>query len=168
MKVITYGNPVLRKKARKIKNIDKNIVMLSKEMLKIMETNEPQGIGLAGPQVGISIAIFVYKLDDDQGVVINPEIIYREGSKVAEEGCLSIPGVYGPVERAERIIVRGLNIKGKRMEWHLSGLKARVFQHETDHLHGILFTDYIKEIDKLEVEEGYELPPQLIDRFREK
>ncbi len=166
MKVITYGNPVLRKRARKIKNIDKKIIMLSSEMLKIMETNKPQGIGLAAPQVGISIAMFVYKLDDDQGIVINPEIIHKKGKATTEEGCLSIPGIYGPVERAEEITVRGLNIKGKRIEWHLSGLKARVFQHETDHLHGILFTDYIKDIDKLEVEEGYELPKQLLERFK--
>jgi len=167
MRIATYGNPVLRKKARKIKNVDKKIIELTREMLKIMEKNEPQGIGLAAPQVGISIALFVYELDDDKGVVINPHIIYKKSKAIAEEGCLSVPGVYGPVKRAKEIIVKGLNIKGKKFEMRLNGLKARVFQHETDHLKGIIFTDYIDSLENLTVEEGYELPEKLLERFKE-
>ncbi|MCD6426747.1 MAG: peptide deformylase [Caldisericaceae bacterium] len=166
MKVITYGNPVLRKKAKKVKNIDKEIVSLTKKMFETMRTNEPQGVGLAAPQVGIPIALFVYELDDDKGVVINPEILERKGKETGEEGCLSVPGVFAPVDRAEEVVVRAINLKGKRIVLKIKGFKARVFQHEIDHLNGILFTDYVNEIDKFEVEEGYELPDKLIERFK--
>ncbi len=165
MKVIIYGNPVLRKKAKKIKNIDKNITQLIKEMFKIMHTNTPQGIGLAAPQIGISIALFVYELDNDRGALINPEIIEKKGQEVGEEGCLSVPGIFGPVNRAEEVVASALNMKGKKVFLKANGLKARVFQHETDHLNGILFTDYISNMEKLEVEEGYELPQKLIERL---
>lgn len=166
MKVITYGNPVLRKKAKKVKNIDKEIVSLTKKMFETMRTNKPQGVGLAAPQVGIPIALFVYELDDDKGVVINPEILERKGKETGEEGCLSVPGVFAPVDRAEEVVVRAINLKGKRIVLKIKGFKARVFQHEIDHLNGILFTDYVNEIDKFEVEEGYELPDKLIERFK--
>lgn len=168
MRVITYGNPVLRKKAKKVKNIDKTIIQLVENMFSIMHTNVPQGIGLAAPQIGIPIALFVYGLDDDEGVMINPKILEKNGKEIGEEGCLSVPGVFGPVERAESIVVTALNIKGKKITARLSGLKARVVQHETDHLNGILFTDYIDDISKLNVEEGYELPEKLIERLKEK
>jgi peptide deformylase len=166
MKVITYGNPILRKKAKKIKNIDKNILNLVDNMFKTMHTNEPQGVGLAAPQVGIPIALFIYELDDDKGVIINPEIIEKKGKESGEEGCLSVPGVFGPVERATEIVVKAINIKGKRIVLKVKGFKARVFQHETDHLNGILFTDYIDDLEKLSVEEGYELPEKLAERFK--
>jgi peptide deformylase len=168
MKVITYGNPVLRKKAKKIKNIDKSIVELSNKMFEIMHTNEPQGIGLAAPQIGISIAFFIYELDDDKGVIINPRIIEKNGKEIGEEGCLSVPGVFAPVERAESIVISAINLKGKKITLSVSGLKARVFQHETDHLNGILFTDYISDIEHLSVEEGYEIPEKLIERLNKK
>ncbi len=168
MRVITYGNPVLRKKAKKVKNIDKTIIQLVENMFSIMHTNVPQGIGLAAPQIGIPIALFVYGLDDDEGVMINPKILEKNGKEIGEEGCLSVPGVFGPVERAESIVVTALNIKGKKITARLSGLKARVVQHETDHLNGILFTDYIDDASKLNVEEGYELPEKLIERLKEK
>ena len=168
MKVITYGNPVLRKKAKKVKNIDRSIIQLVEDMFSIMHTNVPQGIGLAAPQVGIPVALFVYGLDDDEGVMINPKIVEKNGKEIGEEGCLSVPGVFGPVERAESIVVTALNIKGKKITARLSGLKARVVQHEADHLNGILFTDYIDNVSKLNVEEGYELPEKLIERLKEK
>ncbi len=166
MKVITYGNPVLRKKAKNIKSIDKDIVNLIDEMFKIMHTNVPQGIGLAAPQVGISIALFVYELDDERGVLINPKILEKKGKEIGEEGCLSVPGIFGPVARAEEIVVTALNLKGKKITINAKGLKARVIQHEIDHLKGILFTDYIDDISKLEIEEGYELPDKLVERFK--
>ncbi len=165
MKVITYGNPVLRKKAKKIKNIDKSIIELVNKMFETMRANEPQGVGLAAPQVGVPIALFIYELDDDKGVLINPEVIEKKGEDVDEEGCLSVPGVFGPVKRAEEVVVKAINIKGKRIVLKLKGFKARVFQHEIDHLKGILFTDYIDELEKLEVEEGFELPEKLVERL---
>jgi peptide deformylase len=166
MKILTYGHPVLRKKASKIKTIDKETILLSERLFKEMENNVPKGIGLAATQVGYGISLFVYEIDDDKGVVINPEILVKKGHEVAEEGCLSVPGVYGPVERALEVVVRALDIKGKKVEMHVVGLKARVFQHEIDHLNGILFTDYINDINNLSVEDGFEIPEKLLERLK--
>ncbi len=166
MKILIYGNPKLRTKASKVKIIDKDILLLSEKMFREMERNVPKGIGLAATQVGLNISLFVYTLDDDRGVVINPEILSKKGKEVGEEGCLSVPGVYGPVERALEIVVRGLDIKGKKFEMHLNGLKARVFQHEIDHLNGIIFTDYINDINTISVEEGFEIPEKLFERLK--
>ncbi|MGB9694420.1 MAG: peptide deformylase [Caldisericaceae bacterium] len=168
MKIYTYGNPILRKKAKRIKNIDKALLETIDSMFRTMEESSPKGVGLAATQVGLNIALFVYKLDDDEGVVINPEIIDRSGSEIGEEGCLSVPGIYAPIERAEKVIVRGIDGKGNRVKYEVTGLKARVFQHETDHLNGILFTDYVDSIDNLYVEEGHEVPEELIEKILEK
>ncbi len=167
MKILLYGNPFLRKKAQKVKKIDKNIETLIEEMFKVMRESNPRGVGLAAIQVGVPLSLFVYELDEnDKGVVINPEILLRSGSDVDEEGCLSLPGVYGAVERAGEIVVRALDMKGRKVEYHLTGLKARVFQHEIDHLRGVVFTDYIDKIDQLSVDEGFELPEALLEKFR--
>lgn len=166
MKIYTYGNPILRKKAKKITNIDKNFEKIVKEMFKTMRSTHPRGIGLAAVQVGIDKSFFIYEIEDDKGVVINPEILERTGEpEKEEEGCLSVPGVYGVVERPSKIVVRYIDLSGKKHEETLVGLKARVFQHEIDHLNGIIFTDYIDDISKLEVEEGYELPEELVKRY---
>jgi len=168
MKIYTYGNPILRKKAKRVKNIDKTITEIVKEMFRTMEESTPKGVGLAATQVGLAISLFVYKLDDDEGVIINPEIIDKRGNEIGEEGCLSVPGIYAPVNRAEKVIMKGIDIKGNRVHFEISGLKARVFQHETDHLNGIIFTDYVDNIDNLSVEEGHEVPEELIERILKK
>ncbi len=165
MKIYTYGNPVLRKKSKKVRNIDKETLQIVKDMFDTMEQTTPKGIGLAAIQVGVPIAIFIYKLEDDSGAIINPEIIERSGQELGEEGCLSVPGIYAPIERAEKILVKGIDLKGRRFETELLGIKARVFQHEIDHLNGIIFTDYINELEVLSVEEGYEVPEELIDKL---
>ena len=169
MKIYTYGHPVLRKKAKKVTKIDKETEKIIKDMFETMRTNFPKGIGLAATQVGVTYAFFIYELEDDKGVVINPEILEkRKELEPEEEGCLSVPGVYGIVERPSEIVVRYMDMDGKVHEEILQGLKARVFQHETDHLNGIIFTDYIDSIEKLEVEEGFELPKALIERYLSK
>jgi peptide deformylase len=168
MKIYTYGNPILRKKAKKIKNIDKELIDIVRKMLNTIVQSSPKGVGLAATQVGLTISLFVYKLDDDEGAVINPEIVDRQGSEIGEEGCLSVPGIYAPVKRAVKIVVKGIDLKGNRMQVEVSGMKARVFQHEIDHLNGIIFTDYVDNIDNLSVEEGHEVPEELIDRILKK
>lgn len=168
MKIYTYGNPLLRKKAKRVRNIDKATIEIVKEMFKTMEQSIPRGVGLAATQVGLPISLFIYKLDDDEGVVINPEIIDRKGNEIGEEGCLSVPGIYAPVGRAEKIVMKGIDIKGNRVKFEISSLKARVFQHETDHLNGVIFTDYVDNIDNLFVEEGHEVPEELIERILKK
>jgi peptide deformylase len=166
MKIYVYGSPVLRKKAAKITKVDKKLEKIIHDMFITMENNEPRGVGLAATQVGLLQAFFVYELEDDKGVVINPEIVEKRGeTEKDEEGCLSVPGVYGIVERPTEIVVTYLDLNGKRHEEVISGLKARIFQHETDHLNGIIFTDYINDIEELEVEDGYELPEALVKKY---
>ena len=166
MKIYVYGSPILRKKAAKITKVDKKLEKIIHDMFITMENNEPRGVGLAATQVGLLQAFFVYELEDDKGVVINPEIVEKRGeTEKDEEGCLSVPGVYGIVERPTEIVVTYLDLNGKRHEEVISGLKARIFQHETDHLNGIIFTDYIDDIEELEVEDGYELPEALVKKY---
>lgn len=166
MKIYVYGSPVLRKKAAKITKVDKKLEKIIHDMFITMENNEPRGVGLAATQVGLLQAFFVYELEYDKGVVINPEIVEKRGeTEKDEEGCLSVPGVYGIVERPTEIVVTYLDLNGKRHEEVISGLKARIFQHETDHLNGIIFTDYIDDIEELEVEDGYELPEALVKKY---
>ena len=166
MKIYVYGSPILRKKAAKITKVDKKLEKIIHDMFITMENNEPRGVGLAATQVGLLQAFFIYELEEDKGVVINPEIIEKRGeTEKDEEGCLSVPGVYGIVERPTEIVVTYLDLNGKRHEEVISGLKARIFQHETDHLNGIIFTDYIDDIEELEVEDGYELPEALVKKY---
>ena len=166
MKIYIYGSPILRKKATKITKVDKKLEKVIHDMFITMEHNEPRGVGLAATQIGLLQSFFVYELEDDKGVVINPEIIEKRGeAEKDEEGCLSVPGVYGMVERPTEIVITYLDLNGKRHEEVVSGLKARIFQHETDHLNGIIFTDYIDDIEELEVEDGYELPEALVKKF---
>lgn len=169
MKIYTYGHPILRKKAKKITKLDKDLEKVINEMFKTMRLNVPKGIGLAATQIGLIHSFFVYELEEDKGVVINPEILEkRKDTEIEEEGCLSVPHVYGLVERPKEIVVRYIDLDGRLHEEVVKDLKARVFQHEIDHLNGIIFTDYIDSIEKLEVEEGFELPKSLLERFLSK
>ena len=144
MRILKYGNPVLRLKANPIKEIDDKIHDLVKKMFKSMQENE--GIGLAAPQIAESIALFVIDMglieeDGQPMAVINPEIVDKQGENVFEEGCLCIPGIREEVKRPEKIHVKYLDINGNHHDEEISGLKARVFQHEIDHLNGVLFVD---------------------------
>ncbi|MFW6256537.1 MAG: peptide deformylase [Bacillota bacterium] len=144
------GDPVLRTKAKKVEEITDKTLNLIDDMIKTMQYND--GIGLAAPQVGMSRRIIVIQEDEESEPfeMINPEITFREGKKVAEEGCLSIPEKRGLVSRAEQIKVEGLNRKNEEISYTVSGLLARVFQHEIDHLDGILFTDKLFEVGETE------------------
>lgn len=161
---LTYeGNPVLRKKAQPVRVVDSLLAQLLDDMVETMVANN--GIGLAAPQVGISKRFMVADIRDGNPPVkmVNPRIVERSGSVVGVEGCLSIPNIYGDVERAERVVVKGLNEKGKAVTIDAEGLLARVIQHEVDHLDGKLFTDFatnIRVVTPAQLEEaekeGYE------------
>jgi peptide deformylase len=154
MKIIYDGNPTLRKKAQPVKVVDSLVSQLLDDMVETMHKNS--GIGLAAPQVGISKRIIVVDLggeDDEIIKMVNPRIVERNGSVLGLEGCLSIPHVYGEVERAESVVVKGLDERGKPMKVDASGLLARVFQHEVDHLDGKLFTDVAVNVRKYTPEE---------------
>ncbi|MBN2796730.1 MAG: peptide deformylase [Clostridia bacterium] len=145
------SDPVLRKNSRVVEKIDDRIKVLVEDMIETMY--EADGVGLAAPQIGILKRVIVIDLYDDTGVkvLINPEIIRQEGQYLDAEGCLSIPGVSGMVERPEITVVKGLNLEGEEIIIEGEGLLSRALCHEIDHLNGILFTD--KMIEEL-VEEA--------------
>ncbi|MDR2701924.1 MAG: peptide deformylase [Spirochaetaceae bacterium] len=152
MEVLTLENKLdsekdrlLRQKAVPVKNIDNEIRKIAENMLKIM--HEGKGVGLAGPQVGLLKRIFVTHAEGDgPRVFINPSIIWTSQEQVNyEEGCLSLPGVYAEVKRPGKIKIQAWNEKGRAFTLDLTGLLARVVQHEYDHLEGVLFIDRINE-----------------------
>jgi len=143
LNICTYPDPVLKKKAEDVSDIDQMLCNLIKDMTDTMYS--APGIGLAAPQVGVSSRLVV--IDHSLGqrrlplVMINPRIIYAEGTAYEEEGCLSLPDAYGQVKRARKVEVEFIDPKGKEMRMVAEDMLARVFQHEIDHLEGILFID---------------------------
>ncbi len=154
--IVQIGDPVLRRKAHKINQIDRDIRLLADDMVETLR--DSGGVGLAAPQVGESIRMIVVEYPEDDSVedshmktykVINPEIIWRsEETVTGSEGCLSIPGYVGNVERNESIKVKGLSVFGRPLKINASGWLARIFQHEIDHLEGICYIDRATEIFK--------------------
>jgi peptide deformylase len=144
-KVIVLGNPILRQKAKPVRQITKAERQLIDDLLETMDAHE--GVGLAAPQVGILQRIFVARWEGETFVLVNPEIEWRSKETVAGmEGCLSIPGVQGKVVRHEQIRVRALNADGNPIVLQPEGWLARIFQHEMDHLDGILILDRTDEL----------------------
>lgn len=151
LKILTYGNPVLREKAKEISNINKKIEDLAQSMVKTMHA--APGIGLAAPQVSqslrlITIDLSVGEKNQDLIILINPEIIHKEGESVLEEGCLSIPDINEKITRPSRIVVKGIDLHGKEKTLEAEDLLARVFCHEIDHLNGKLFIDHLSPLAK--------------------
>lgn len=144
----TYKEDILRKKSRKVDVVNNRIKILIEDMLDTMY--EADGVGLAAPQIGILKRVIVVDIADGSGPValINPEILYSEGSTVEEEGCLSVPNEIGSVERPQKVRVRALNSEGEKIEIEAEDLFARALCHEIDHLDGILFTDKIIESEE--------------------
>lgn len=144
----TYGDPVLRDKNKEVEKIDDNIREILDGMVETMR--DISGIGLAAPQVGINLRMFV--VEAEEGVVkkvINPEFFeYSKQCVDHEEGCLSVPGIHKKVKRPESLKVKYLNENGESVEEELEDLWARAFQHENDHLEGILFIDKIAPVAK--------------------
>ncbi|NGZ74001.1 peptide deformylase [Saccharibacillus alkalitolerans] len=139
--IVKEPDEVLHKKAKEVAKITPNVQKLMSDMAETMY--DAQGVGLAAPQVGILKRIIVIDVGDENGLIamINPEITAREGEQFGPEGCLSIPGLNGDVRRAMTVTVKGLNRDGEEFTVTGSGLLARAFQHEIDHLDGVLFTD---------------------------
>ncbi len=151
LRIIKYGNPILRMKARKVEKFDHRIRNLVDNMILTMQVDG--GIGLAAPQVAESLALLIidHSLIFEDGKVtayINPEILTSEGESILEEGCLSVPDIREEVRRAEIITLRYQNLDGEIQEARFDGLLARVLQHEIDHLNGILFIDRISALKK--------------------
>jgi len=171
-KIVTLPEPILRRKARPVSTFDKNLQTLIDDMIETMR--EAPGVGLAAPQVGISDRLIVVEYADppeeEEGedepkevkpklyVMINPEIVKTSEEKVlGVEGCLSIPGLVGEVERFESVQVKGLNRHGRPMKVKAEGWLARIFQHEIDHVNGVVFPDRATRVWKPEPEEEEDL-----------
>ena len=136
-----YGDPVLRTRAAELDEVDRPARRLMKNMTATMQ--DAPGIGLAAPQVGVLKRIIVWENGEDRGSLANPVILERQGAVTSEEGCLSMPGINYPVERAQFILVEGLDEDGEPVRFETQDLTARIIQHEIDHLNGVLFIDHL-------------------------
>jgi peptide deformylase len=141
--IIKEGDEILRKKCREVTRFDDRLHMLVDDMFQTMYANN--GVGLAAPQVGVLRRIFVMDVKDEAGplVLINPRIVLTEGSQINDEGCLSLPGKWGEVERPASLTVEALDREGRPFSYHAEGLAAICVCHEIDHLDGILFRDKV-------------------------
>ena len=139
----TFGDPVLKTKAAAVTDIDGKIARLVDDMFTTLYDSD-SGIGLAAPQIGVQKQIFVWDMDDQPMVVINPEIVESRGEWLYDEGCLSIPGLYVEMVRPNEVLMRGLDIDGNIIEIEASELEGRLFQHELDHLNGVLMFDRLE------------------------
>ncbi len=144
--IITVPHPTLRRKARPVTRFDESLQNLIDDMVETMR--DAPGVGLAAPQVNVPLRVIVVEYGEDEDappklyIVVNPEITrHARETDVGVEGCLSIPGLLGDVERYMRVTVRGQSRRGQPMKLKLEGWTARIFQHEIDHLNGVLFTD---------------------------
>jgi peptide deformylase len=139
--IYVLGAPILREETRPVIDVGPEFQKLVDDMFETMYA--AKGIGLAAPQVGRTERVAVVDVEGARYVIVNPEIVLREGSQKGEEGCLSIPDVYADVDRAMHVIVKAQDREGKPIEIDATELLARCLQHEIDHLHGKLFIDYL-------------------------
>ena len=137
--VRTYGDPVLRQVAKPVDDVDGALVKLVNDMVETMY--EAVGVGLAAPQVGVQRRLFVYDLDDGPEVIINPEIVESSGELYHDEGCLSIPGLRIGIYRPETVLLKGYDLDGNELSIEADEFMGRMFQHEVDHLDGVLMVE---------------------------
>ena len=157
LKVVTYPNPILAKKAEPVSQVDGGILTLVKNMIQTMYAEG--GVGIAAPQVGVSKRIFVASPEakpDEEMVFINPVIFKATGEQIGLEGCLSLPDVSGEVRRAKTIEFEYLDLKGKKQQGKALNFLARIFQHELDHLDGKLLIDRVDFDQRQEILSGYQ------------
>lgn len=143
------GDPVLREMCREVESIDDDVRALVDDLLETMYAED--GIGLAAPQIGVPLRVFVYDVRDDEldpGVLVNPRIVEATGKQKEVEGCLSIPGLDEVVERSADVVVEGLDRDGEPVRIEATGLLSRCLQHENDHLDGILFIDRVSPLKR--------------------
>ena len=170
--ILTVDDPqqlaVLRSKSKRVQKVTPKLAAFAKRMLETMRS--ANGVGLAAPQVGVLLRLFVVELPEDEEneqpaetyIVFNPEVVKGKGEEIGYEGCLSIPGYIGEVARQEEITVKGLDERGRKVRLRVEGYLARVFQHEIDHLNGILYTDRLTDPDTFQpVEVGEEETAEL-------
>ena len=149
LQIRTLPDPVLRQKAKKVTKIDNSILKLIDDMIDTLHA-EPNRAGLAAPQVGVLLRVAVIEVPEHELVtLINPEIVKKEGERTVQEGCLSIPGYYGEIKRAETVKVKAKNRDGKQFRLKAQGLLAQAVEKELEHLDGILYIDHLESPEKL-------------------
>lgn len=162
-KILHYPDPRLRRKALPVDTVDDEIRTLIDDMAETMY--QAPGIGLAAPQIDVSKRVLIIDISEarnDLRVFVNPELLAQEGEQTMEEGCLSVPGVYDEVTRAEKVTVRALGRDGKPFELEVDGLLATCVQHEIDHLDGKLFVDYLSRLKQQRVRKKLEKQQRLV------
>jgi len=149
-------DPVLRQKAKRVKAVDGSIKKLIADMIETMHA-APGRVGLAAPQVGVSWRVVVIGIPEEKDIVlINPEIVRRKGERMVTEGCLSVPGYFGVIKRAESVRAKGRDVKGREIKIKADELLAQALEHEIDHLNGMLYTDHLESQGEL-----YKIEPEI-------
>ena len=147
-------DPILRQRAKRVRAIDAYIKKLAEDMVESM--HEYNGVGIAAPQVGVSLRVIVREVPDEPVItLINPEIVKKTGERDVSEGCLSIPGYRGDIKRAETVVAKGQGLDGKEVRIKATDLLAQALEHEVGHIQGSLYTDLLESMDKL-----HKLPPE--------
>jgi len=155
-------DPVLRQKTKRVSRIDKSIQRLIDDMVETMR--QTNGVGLAAPQVGVSLRVIVLQMPEEEPVaIINPEIVKRDGELEVNEGCLSVPGYFGEIKRSASVTVKGRDRQGKAIRIKATGLMAEALEHEIDHLNGVLYIDHMENQDKLHKIEPPDTTKQVIE-----
>ena len=153
--IIFADNPILREKSKKVKDFGEALQVLIDDMVETMQATN--GLGLAAPQVGVLQQVIIIQLPEDEEepqsgklfALCNPQIVRADGEEESEEGCLCLPGWVGEVKRATSVTVKAQDRRGKKVRIKAEGFLARVFQHETDHINGILYIDRVESPDKI-------------------
>ncbi len=141
-------DPILRQKSKRVRAINGSIKKLIENMRETMHSTG--GVGLAAPQIGVPLRVIVIGIPGEEDIaIINPEVVRRKGERPVSEGCLSVPGYFGEIKRADSVTVKGLDPSGKEVRIKASELLAQVLQHEMDHLNGVLYIDHLESMDKL-------------------
>ena len=150
-----FPDPILKQKAKRVRIIDGSVKKLIIDMIETMHS-DPGRVGLAAPQVGVSLRVIVIGLPEAEDIaIVNPEIVRRRGERLINEGCLSVPGYFGQVKRAESVTVKGRDQSGKEIRIKAEGLLAQALEHEIDHINGVLYLDHLESTDKL-----YKIEPE--------
>lgn len=154
-KIVCFPNPILRKKAKAVARVTKEIVKLIDDMIQTMHA-APGGVGLAAPQVGESVRVIVADMGEGPIAVVNPKIVKKSGRQTVIESCLSLIEIQAPVTRAEKVVMEGLDRAGRKINVKAEGFLATVFQHEIDHLDGYVFIDRVKDPSSIKHVSGKE------------
>lgn len=149
LQIRTLPDPILRQKAKRVTRIDRSVQKLIDDMIDTLRA-EPNRAGLAAPQVGVLLRVAVIELPEQALItLINPEIVKKEGERIVQEGCLSIPGYFGEIKRAVAVKVKAKNRDGKEFRLKAEGLLAQALEQEIEHLDGVLYIDHLESEEKL-------------------